>query len=47
MQDLNSLIPAGSGWALSVARDINDAGQIVGEGVINGQQRAFLLTPVR
>jgi probable HAF family extracellular repeat protein len=45
MQDLNSLIPAGSGWVLTVAVDINDAGQIVGNGKFNGQDRAFLLTP--
>jgi probable HAF family extracellular repeat protein len=45
MQDLNSLIPAGSGWFLNVATDINSAGQIVGNGKLNGQDRAFLLTP--
>ena len=44
MQDLNRLIPAHSGWVLYEARDINDAGQIVGNGIVNGQQRAFLLT---
>ncbi|MBA3246986.1 MAG: DUF3466 family protein [Pyrinomonadaceae bacterium] len=46
MQDLNSLIPTQSGWTLTEARDINDAGQVVGTGLVNGQQRAFLLTPV-
>ena len=45
MQDLNALIPAGSGWTLSTAYSINDAGQIVGYGTHNKQQRAFLLTP--
>lgn len=45
MQDLNKLIPAGSGWVLSTAYGINDAGQIVGYGTHNKQQRAFLLTP--
>jgi probable HAF family extracellular repeat protein len=45
-QDLNSLIPAHSGWLLSEARDINDAGQIVGVGIVNGQRRGFLLTPL-
>ncbi len=45
MQDLNDLIPAGSGWELSVATGINDRGQIVGNGLIGGQTHAFLLTP--
>ena len=43
--DLNTLIPAGSGWTLTSARDINSEGQIVGNGVLNGEARAFLLTP--
>lgn len=43
--DLNTLLPPNSGWTLTEARDINDRGQIVGTGVINGRQRAFLLTP--
>ena len=42
--DLNSLIPASSGWVLTEARGINESGQIVGTGVLNGQERAFLLT---
>lgn len=45
MRDLNALIPAGSGWVLNVATDINAHGQIVGTGRLNGQERAFLLTP--
>jgi probable HAF family extracellular repeat protein len=45
MQDLNNLIPAGSGWVLGQAVDINDSGQIVGVGTINGQTHAYLLTP--
>jgi probable HAF family extracellular repeat protein len=44
-QDLNDLITPGSGWTLTHAYDINDAGQIVGYGAFNGRQRAFLLTP--
>ena len=47
MQDLNNLIPANSGWVLSRAVDINDAGQIVGNGLKNGQPKAFLLTPTQ
>lgn len=47
MQDLNNLIPANSGWVLSQAVDINDAGQIVGNGFKDGQPKAFLLTPTQ
>jgi probable HAF family extracellular repeat protein len=46
MVDLNSLIDPQSGWELQEARGINDMGQIVGAGLLNGEQRAFLLTPV-
>jgi len=45
MQDLNKLIPSNSGWVLSQANGINDSGQIVGYGTINGEQHGFLLTP--
>jgi probable HAF family extracellular repeat protein len=45
MTDLNSLMPAGSGWVLTRATAINDAGQIAGTGLLDGQVRAFLLTP--
>jgi probable HAF family extracellular repeat protein len=43
--DLNSAIPADSGWTLVSASGIDSAGQIVGVGVKNGLTRAFLLTP--
>lgn len=46
MIDLNSLISDDCGWYLEDARGINDLGQIVGCGLYNGYQRAFLLTPV-
>ena len=46
MLDLNTLIPPGTGWVLSEALDINDAGQIVGWGLIGGQARAFRLDPI-
>ena len=45
MIDLNSTIPAGSGWDLNSASAINANGQIVGDGLYNGQIHAFLLTP--
>lgn len=44
--DLNSLIPPGSGWHLSVATDIDDAGRISGRGFYNGILNGFVLTPV-
>lgn len=43
MIDLNSVLPANSGWVLEVATGINDSGQIVGYGMLNGQRRAFLM----
>lgn len=44
LTDLNTYIPATAGWLLMEARGINDSGQIVGTGVIDGQQHAFLLS---
>ncbi len=44
--DLNTLIPASSGWTLITAWGINDAGQIAGEGInASGEHHAFLLAP--
>ncbi|HLJ93427.1 MAG TPA: carbohydrate binding domain-containing protein [Gemmataceae bacterium] len=44
MIDLNSLLPAGSGWTLFEANGINDQGQIAGTGVNpQGQTHAFIL----
>jgi probable HAF family extracellular repeat protein len=45
MTDLNTLIPANTGWQLVEAWGINDSGQIVGDGQINGNAQSFLLTP--
>jgi len=47
MIDLNTLIPPDSGWELNWVFDINNRGQIVGYGTVNGgdAHRAFLLTP--
>ncbi|MBD1920212.1 DUF3466 family protein [Microcoleus sp. FACHB-831] len=44
--DLNKFISNDSGWFLTEATGINDVGQIVGQGTINGKKRAFLLNPV-
>ncbi len=43
--DLNDLIPADSGWTLLRANAINAGGAIVGQGIIGGNRRAFLLLP--
>jgi probable HAF family extracellular repeat protein len=47
LQSLNGLVPAGSGFTLTNASEINDSGQIVAQGSNNttGQNHAFLLTP--
>jgi probable HAF family extracellular repeat protein len=41
--DLNSLLPPDSGWQLYEATGINDSGQIIGDGTLNGQYEGFLL----
>ena len=47
MVDLTELLPAGSGWdEVSIANGINKFGQIVGQGLIEGQRCAFVMTPV-
>jgi hypothetical protein len=43
--DLNTRLVNGTGWHLIQARGINEAGQIVGIGTLNGAQRSWLLTP--
>jgi probable HAF family extracellular repeat protein len=46
MWDLNELVGGlPEGWILSDATAINDLGQIVGTGLYQGQERAYLLTP--
>jgi probable HAF family extracellular repeat protein len=45
MRDLNALLVNGLGWELTGANGINDAGQITGVGMFNGQLHAFRLTP--
>jgi len=50
MYDLSSSLTNGSGWTLSYATAINNAGQIAGTGIVQGpnggEQHGFLLTPV-
>jgi probable HAF family extracellular repeat protein len=43
--DLNERITVDSGWQLLRATAINDSGQIVGCGLLEGRQAGFLLTP--
>lgn len=43
--DLNTLLPGGTGWLLVRAWDIDENGVIVGEGELNGEMRAFVLSP--
>ncbi len=43
---LNSLIPDDSGWWLTTAAAINDHGQIVRQGVFEGQGLAYRLDPI-
>ena len=45
MKDLNSMIPAKSGWVLTSATGIDDAGEIAGTGIYNGATMAFRLEP--
>jgi len=42
--NLNSLLPANSGWVLTSATGINDSNQIVGNGTYNGSAATFELT---
>jgi probable HAF family extracellular repeat protein len=42
---LASLISSGTGWSNLNATGINDAGQIVGQGLIDGQEHAFEMSP--
>jgi probable HAF family extracellular repeat protein len=46
MINLQTRIPATSGWTLLSASGINDSGQINGIGLHNGQYHNFVLTPV-
>jgi hypothetical protein len=46
MVNLNTLLPAGSGWVLQRAFSIDDAGVIMGTGTFNGSPSGFKLTPI-
>jgi probable HAF family extracellular repeat protein len=46
MIDLYNLVKENLGFHFITAQDVNNLGQIVGQGIINGQQHAYLLTPI-
>lgn len=46
IKKLTDLLTSPGGWSDLNATDINDAGWIVGQGTIDGEQHAFLMTPV-
>jgi len=46
MTDLNALVDPALGWEILKGTAINDHGQIVGWGIINGHTHAYLMTPV-
>ena len=46
MADLNELVEPDEPWLLVEARDVNNAGQIAGYGLVKERERAFLLTPL-
>ncbi len=46
MTDLNTLLPNTSTWYLLQACSVNNSGQIIGAGFINGEVHAFLASPV-
>jgi probable HAF family extracellular repeat protein len=46
MTDMNALLPQGSPWYLLQACSVNNAGQIIGAGLINGEVHAYLASPI-
>lgn len=43
--DLQELLPPDSGWKLTSVCAINDFGQMIGSGLLDGESRDFVLTP--
>ena len=46
MVDLNSFVTPNSGWVLNQAFGIDNFGNVVGTGTLNGKVHAFLLDPL-
>ncbi|MCP4133884.1 MAG: DUF3466 family protein [bacterium] len=44
-ENLQDILPANSGWALTDAIDINIKGEIIGKGTLDGEEHSFLLRP--
>ncbi len=44
--DLNNILNDNTEWYFACAIDINNNGQIIGEGTLSGQKRGFLLSPI-
>lgn len=45
IEELEGLLPGGSGWTLSAARGINALGEICGDGLHHGQPRGWRMSP--
>jgi hypothetical protein len=45
--DLNTLLPANSGWVLIEVLGVNASGQMVGDGLYNGVPAVFLMSPAK
>ena len=43
--EVQELIPDDSGWSIQHVSDINDRGEIVGHGLLNGERTSFLMRP--
>jgi hypothetical protein len=43
---LDDAIPAGTGWRLEAAHFINNRGEVIGTGTLNGVERTYLLRPI-
>jgi probable HAF family extracellular repeat protein len=44
-EDIENLLGENSGWDITAIRGLNNKGQIVGTGLFNGQQSAFVMSP--
>jgi probable HAF family extracellular repeat protein len=44
-QDIETLLGENSGWDISKITGLNNKGQIIGTGLLNGKESAFVMTP--
>jgi probable HAF family extracellular repeat protein len=47
MTALHELVDNGAGWRINLATGVNDAGAVVGTGIVGGVVHGYLLTPVQ